>query len=179
MSYLINIGRCFNMAENQPKTINLGITKVETKAIETIYKKSFHWKIKNLEQFSRDYTLYTQFDFCTFPKGPIAFDMYYDIRADMLEIGINHPASTGYDSMTGIVRIKYDLFTATDGDAKNKIGTGTMEGKQIEAPWRCKRVGGEMIPSNHTEENLIVCEITVVCVNEQSQTDADSEKKDN
>ena len=164
------------MGENQRKIIDLGIAKIETKAIETIYKKSFQWKIKKLERFSRDYTLHTQFDFCSFPKGPIAFDMYYDIKADMIEIGINYPASTGYDSMTGIVTIIYELFTITNGDGKTKIGTGTMEGKQIEGAWRCKRVGGEMMPSNDTKENLIVCEITVVFVNEQTQIDVDSEK---
>ena len=179
MIYLIDIGRCFNMVENERKIIDLGIAKIETKAIETIYKKSFEWKIRNLERFSRDYTLHTQFDFCIFPKGPIAFDMYYDIKADMMEIGINYPASTGYDSMTGIVSIKYELFTVTSGDAKTNIGTGTMEGKQIEGAWRCKRVGGETMASNQTQENIVVCEITVVCVNEQTQTDVDSEKRDN
>ena len=163
------------MVENQRKTIDLGIAKIETKAIETIFKKSFEWKIKNLEQFSCDYTLHTQFDFCTFPKGPIAFDIYYDIKADIIEIGINYSASTGYDSMTGIVRIIYELFKVTNGDAKTKIGTGTVEGKQIEGAWRCKMVGGEMIPSNHTEENVVVCDISVVCVNEQTQTDIDVE----
>ena len=175
MIYLIDIGRCFNMVENQRKIIDLGIAKIETKAIETIYKKSFQWKIKNLEQFSRDYTLHTQFDFCNFPKGPIAFDIYYDLKAEIMEIGINYSASTGFDSMTGIVRIIYELFTVTNEDAKTKIGTGTMEGKQIEGAWRCKRVGGEMMPSNQTEENL-VCDITVVCVNEQTQIHVDSEK---
>ena len=165
------------MVENQRKTIDLGIAKIETTAIGTIYKRSFQWKIKNLERFSRDYTLHTQFDFCSFPKGPIAFDMYYYIKADMIEIGINYPASTGYDSITGIVRIIYELFMVANGDAKTKIGTGTMEGKQIEGAWRCKRVGGEIMPSNHTGENLIVCEGTVVCVNEQNQIDVDSEKQ--
>ena len=170
MNYLIAIGKGSNMADDEGKMLDMETSNIETEAVERTYKRSFNWKIKHFEKFPEEYTFSTQLDFCTFPKGPLVFDISYDKKADSFEVGINYNASYGYDCTTGIVRIEYVLLTTNDNGSKKKIGSCRREDRHVDYPWRCKMEDRSALYSKQTDGNVtIMITIKIVCIKEQTQ----------